>query len=97
MLTRFVNFTRDPARGRRLLRSTGELLGLVLAIHLDVGIESQLEPLWSRVGADPLWVTGSVGSRLALQQFPLGLCPRLGISFGRAANWPGWYGRYRRA
>ena len=57
----------------------GELLGVVLATHLDVGIESQLEPLFSRAGADPLWLTGSVGSGLRLDQFPLAVAQGSGV------------------
>jgi hypothetical protein len=57
----------------------GELLGVVLRTHLDVGIEAQLSPLFSRVGADPLWVTGSVGEALSLGQFPLAVASASGI------------------
>ena len=57
----------------------GELLGVVLQTHLDVGVESQLGALFSRAGADPLWVAGGVGARLELSQFPLAVATASGI------------------
>jgi hypothetical protein len=57
----------------------GELLGVVLVTRADVGIEPQLQPLFSRAGADPLWLTGSVGSVLHLGQFPLAVATGQGI------------------
>jgi hypothetical protein len=57
----------------------GELLGVVMPTHLDVGIEPQLGSLFSRAGADPLWVAGGVGSGLRLGQFPLAVATASGI------------------
>ena len=57
----------------------GELLGVVLQTHLDVSIETQLQPLFSRAGADPVWVAGRVGARLGLGQFPLAVARASGV------------------
>ncbi len=57
----------------------GELLGVVLQTHLDVGIEGQLAQLFSRAGGDPLWASGAVGSGLSLGQLPLAVATASGV------------------